>query len=92
MNRDYIGLPCARPLDVCEWNASLDLAGMVRAIAGVLGVCSFVEDNAVNARSQTRMALDGNITGESKPSDVQSGIPIFSLGVLLLAYAMTILP
>jgi hypothetical protein len=40
-------------------------------------------------RSQTRMALDGNITGD-KPSD---GSPrnIFSW-LLLLAYAMTILP
>jgi hypothetical protein len=48
---------------VCEWNAFLT-AGMVRAIAGIWESLLFCEDGSP-ARSQTRMALDGNITGES---------------------------
>jgi hypothetical protein len=71
-----IGFACARPLilrverflDWLVWCAPLQVSGSLL----------FVEDST-SSTIATRMALDGNITGESKPSILNS----HSLGVLL---------
>jgi hypothetical protein len=89
----YIGFAVLVLLMFASGTLLLTWLSMVRAIVAVLGVLLFCGGQHLIQHDRKR-GWHWMETSQVNPNPVMysHGIPIFSLGVLLLAYAMTILP
>jgi MFS family permease len=89
----YLGFTVIVLLMFASGTLLLTWLSMVRAIAAVLGVLLFCGGQHLIQHDRKR-GWHWMETSQVNPNPVMysHGIPIFSLGVILLAYAMTILP